>query len=129
LIDGPICGPSSFDYPFEWSGGANGNFYLKFPTTVSSWSVQVSFCANITTMSVWNGANIQCTGSDCTFTDAIYNSNQGRDTTLKLGFQVKIHVKIHMIIFLPYQFFAILLVPIFIKTLIYKKNICLFYKV
>ena len=90
MADGPICGPSYFDYPFEWSGGANGNFYVNFPSTVSSWSVQVTFSANINTLSVWNGANIQCNGLDCTFTDAIYNSNQGRGTTLKLGFQVKI---------------------------------------
>lgn len=89
LIAGPPCGPSFFDYPNQWSGGANGNFFLNFPMTVSSWSVQVTFSVNINTLSVWNGDNIQCTGSACTFTDAVYNKNQGGGTALTLGFQVR----------------------------------------
>jgi hypothetical protein len=40
-VAGPQCDASFYDYPYQWTGGANGNFYIKFPSTVSAWNIQM----------------------------------------------------------------------------------------
>ena len=89
VLGAPTCGPTFYDYPSQWTGGANGNFYLRFPVTVSTWKVTVQFSSSVNSLSVWNGANSACAGSTCTFTDAGYNAIQALGASLPLGFQVK----------------------------------------
>jgi hypothetical protein len=83
------CGPTFYDYPYQWSGGANGNFYLKFLVAVAAWTVTVQFSSSVNSLSVWDGANINCAGSTCSFTNAGYNGNQALGASLTLGFQVE----------------------------------------
>jgi hypothetical protein len=90
ILGGSSCGPTFYDYPYQWPGGANGYFYLKFPVAVATWTVTVQFSSSVNGLSVWNGANINCAGSTCTFTDAGYNANQAIGASLTLGFQVKL---------------------------------------
>ena len=88
-LGAPTCEPTFYDYPYQWMGGANGDFYLNFPVAVSTWTVTVQFSSNVNSLSVWNGANSACAGSTCTFTDAGYNANQVLGASLTLGFQVE----------------------------------------
>jgi hypothetical protein len=55
----PVCDDTFYDYPDQWTGGANGNFYIKFPNTVSGWTIRVTFSSPVTQLSVWNGAGIR----------------------------------------------------------------------
>ena len=89
ILGAPTCGPIFYDYPSQWNGGANGDFYIKFSVAVSTWKITVQFSSNVNSLSVWNGANSACAGSTCTFTDAGYNAVQGLGVSLTLGFQVK----------------------------------------
>jgi len=95
ILGGPACDASFYNYPYQWTGGANGNFFINFPTTVSAWTVNVQFASPVNSMSVWNGASISCSGAVCTFSNAAYNGPQNAGTSLTLGFQVYFSIKIN----------------------------------
>ena len=84
----PTCDATFYDFPAQWPGGANGNFYIRFPTPVSSWTIRVQFASAVNTLSVWNGVVISGSGTVCTFKDAGYNAGQIAGASLTLGFQV-----------------------------------------
>ena len=88
FLGASVCGPLFYDYPYQWTGGANGNFYIKFSSAAETWKVTVQFDSNVNGLSVWNGAHISCSGSICSFWNAGYNANQAQGTFLTLGFQV-----------------------------------------
>ena len=90
LSGGPACDATFYNYPNQWTGGANGNFFINFPTTVSAWTVKVQFASAVNSLSVWNGASISCSGAICTFSNAGYNGPQNAGTSLTLGFQVNV---------------------------------------
>ena len=88
FLGASVCGSLFYDYPYQWTGGANGNFYIKFSSAAKTWKVTVQFDSNVNGLSVWNGAHISCSGSICSFWNAGYNANQAQGTFLTLGFQV-----------------------------------------
>ena len=49
--------------------------HLKFPQSVSSWHVKVTFTAPISDFTVWVGGNIQCSGLSCEFDNMDWDGN------------------------------------------------------
>jgi len=100
VLGSPTCDTTFYDFPAQWTGGANGNFYIRFPTSVSTWTINVQFSSAVNTLSVWNGVVLSCAGSACTFKDASYNAGQSAGSSLTLGFQVPLMIvkKLHKIV-------------------------------
>ncbi len=82
------CDATVYSYSYQWTGGADGSFFIRFPTTVSAWRISVQFYSTINSLSVWDGTNIACSGSVCSFTNKYYNGYQSAGAQLTLGFQV-----------------------------------------
>ena len=85
---GSTCDATYYIYSYQWTGGANGNLYLKFPSSISSWTINVQFSSTVNSLSVWDGTSSSCSGASCTFSNAGYNGQQLSGATLNLGFQV-----------------------------------------
>jgi hypothetical protein len=90
LPGGSACDAIFSIYSYQWTGGANGNLYIKFPSSVSAWTINVQFAAAVRSLSVWDGTSISCSGAVCTFSNAAYNGAQNAGTTITLGFQVNL---------------------------------------
>ena len=55
--------------------GQTGTMHLKFPQSVSSWHVKVTFTAPVSDFQVWVGGNIQCSGLSCEFDNMDWDGN------------------------------------------------------
>ena len=84
----PVCSKFyAYDVP-QWIGGANGKFFVNFPTALTSWIIKVQFASEVLSLYAFIGANSTCSGSVCTFRNAPYNGAQPAGASLTLGFQV-----------------------------------------
>ena len=59
---------------------------VEFSEDVSSWTIEITFDASIISFEVWDGINIQCSDTTCTFDNADYNGSQSAGDTLEIDF-------------------------------------------
>jgi hypothetical protein len=87
----PVCDARFYAYDaYQWTGGANGHFFVTFPTAVSSWKITVQFASAVNSLNAYTGTNSPCSGATCSFTNAGYNGVQSAGASLTLGFQVPV---------------------------------------
>ena len=55
-----------FEFKQDWGSGATGTLTLKFPQSVSSWTLKIEFSEPVDKLEIWNGVNSQCIGNVCT---------------------------------------------------------------
>ena len=53
----------------SWPGGYDANLLFKSTVEVDHWNAQVIFNARFDKIDIFNGADVQCSGSMCTFSD------------------------------------------------------------
>jgi len=66
--------------------GTTGTLSVEFSEDVSSWTIEITFDASIISFEVWDGINIQCSDTTCTFDNADYNGSQSAGDTLEIDF-------------------------------------------
>jgi len=66
--------------------GKSGTLTVEFSEDVTSWTIELTFDADITDFQVWVGTNIACSGSTCTFDNQDYNGEQSAGNTLDIAF-------------------------------------------
>ena len=62
---------------------------LKFPQSVSSWTLKIEFSEPVNKLEIWNGVNSQCSGNVCTFDNASYNGQQNAGSEIKMDFVLR----------------------------------------
>ena len=78
-----------FEFKQDWGSGAAGTLTLKFPQTVSSWTLKIEFSEPVDQLEIWNGVNSQCNGNVCTFDNESYNGQQNSGNELKMDFVLR----------------------------------------
>merc|ERR1711936_1489736 len=63
--------------------GKSGTLTVEFSEDVTSWTMEVTFVADVTFYSV---TNIACSGSTCTFDNESYNGEQSAGNTIDIVF-------------------------------------------
>merc|ERR1719245_2709295 len=66
--------------------GKSGTLTVEFSEDVTSWTVELTFDADITDFQAWVVTNIACSGSTCTFDNESYNGEQSAGNTLDIAF-------------------------------------------
>ena len=69
-----------------WSTGATGSLHLTFPKTVSSWKIEITFSLPVTSLAVYDGSNVQCSGNICSFENLGWNAQQSAGNKAKFDF-------------------------------------------
>ena len=59
-----------------WSTGASGLLHVTFPKTVSSWKIEITFSSPVTSLTLWDGSNVLCSGNICSFENLGWNAQQ-----------------------------------------------------
>ena len=63
-----------------------GTLTVEFSEDVTSWTMEVSFDADVTLVTFYSVTNIACSGSTCTFDNESYNGEQSAGNTLDIVF-------------------------------------------
>ena len=71
-----------------WSTGATGSLHVTFPKTVSSWKIEITFSSPVTSLTVWDGSNVQCSGNVCSFENLGWNAQQSAGNKAKIDFML-----------------------------------------
>jgi len=66
--------------------GKSGTLTVEFSEDVTSWTIELTFDADITDFQAWVVTNIACSGSTCTFDNESYNGEQSAGDTLDIAF-------------------------------------------
>jgi len=66
--------------------GKTGTLSVEFSKDVESWTIEVTFDAPIISFTVWDGTNIACSDSTCTFDNQDYNGVKSAGETLDIDF-------------------------------------------
>ena len=66
--------------------GKSGTLTVEFSEDVTSWTIELTFDADITDFQAWVVTNIACSGSTCTFDNESYNGEQSAGNTLDIAF-------------------------------------------
>ena len=67
-------------------GGKSGTLTVEFSEDVTSWTMEVTFDADVTGVTFYSVTNIACSGSTCTFDNESYNGEQSAGNTLDIVF-------------------------------------------
>jgi len=67
-------------------GGKSGTLTVEFSEDVTSWTMEVTFDADVTGVTFYSVTNIACSGSTCTFDNESYNGEQSAGNTLDIAF-------------------------------------------
>ena len=60
---------------------------------ILGWTIEVTFDKPVKKLKVWNGKNISCSGTVCTFSNKNWNKVQNQGSMLSLGYEVKFQKK------------------------------------
>ena len=60
-----------------WQDGSTGTIHVKFPETVSSWHMKVTFSNPIWDFKIWEGQNIHCITYSSDYTKCDFNNLDG----------------------------------------------------
>ena len=71
-----------------WSTGATASLHVTFPKTVSSWKIEITFSSPVTSFTVWDGSNVQCSGNVCSFENLGWNAQQSAGNKAKIDFML-----------------------------------------
>ena len=71
-----------------WSTGATASLHVTFPKTVSSWKIEITFSSPVTSFTVWDGSNVQCSGNVCSFENLGWNAQQSAGNKAKIDFLI-----------------------------------------
>ena len=71
-----------------WSTGATGSLHLTFPKTVSSWKIEITFSSPVTSLTLWDGSNVLCSGNICSFENQGWNAQQSAGNKAKIDFLI-----------------------------------------
>ena len=71
-----------------WETGANGSVHITFPKTVTSWKIEITFSSPVTSLTVWDGSNVQCSGNSCSFENLGWNAQQSAGNKAKIDFLI-----------------------------------------
>jgi len=63
-----------------------GTLTVEFSEDVTSWTMEVTFDADVTGVTFYSVTNINCSGSTCTFDNESYNGEQSAGNTLTIAF-------------------------------------------
>jgi len=66
--------------------GKSGTLTVEFSEDVTSWTMEVTFDADVTGVTFYSVTNINCSGSTCTFDNEVYNGEQSAGNTLDIAF-------------------------------------------
>ena len=71
-----------------WSTGASGLLQVTFPKTVSSWKIEITFSSPVTSLTLWEGSNVLCSGNICSFENLGWNAQQSAGNKAKIDFLI-----------------------------------------
>ena len=71
-----------------WSTGATGSLHVTFPKSVSSWKIEITFSSPVTSLTVWDGSNVQISGNVCSFENLGWNAEQSAGNKAKIDFML-----------------------------------------
>ena len=71
-----------------WSTGASGLLHVTFPKTVSSWKIEITFSSPVTSLTLWDGSNVLCSGNICSFENQGWNAQQFAGSKAKIDFLI-----------------------------------------